>query len=86
VARYPFRTNDWHHIAYVWDENRTVLFVDGAMRSGGALSKQNDTSIDWSQTFDSFFIGGCREGNAADGLVDEFRIFSEPLTEQEIAA
>ena len=86
VARHPFRTNDWHHIAYVWDENRTTLFVDGAIRSGGSLSKQDDNSIDWSQTFDSFFIGGCREGHAVDGLIDEFRIFSEPLTEQEIAA
>jgi len=86
MAKNPFRTNDWHHIAYVWEENRTTLFVDGAIRSGGALTMKDDTSIDWTQTFDSFFIGGCREGSAADGWIDEFRIFSEPLVEQEVAA
>lgn len=85
VAKHPFQTNEWHHIAYVWDETRTTLFVDGAMRSNTVLNKKEVTSIDWTQTFDSFFIGGCREGNAADGLIDELRIFSEPLTEKEVA-
>ena len=85
IAKHLFRSKEWHHIAYVWDEERMNFFVDGAMRST-ALNKKGDDPIDWSQSFDSFFIGGSREGHAADGLIDEFRVFSEPLSEQEIGA
>ncbi len=89
VTKAAFGTNAWHHLAYTWDEQGSVLYVDGKSVRDAAKGGPGDTSapvIDWTRTFDTFFVGGCREGRTADGLIDEFRIYSEPLTEREIDA
>lgn len=87
TATVRFGTNVWHHLAYTWNEQGSVLYVDGHAVHDAAKGGTDDISapsIDWAKTFDAFFVGGCREGGMADGVIDEFRIYSEPLTDAEI--
>ena len=87
----PF-DGDWHHLAYAWDETGVALYVDG--------KSERELADDWSplkealnpadplefdrMDFHEFFIGCQGWSRQIDGLVDELRIFSEPLSRDEI--
>jgi len=84
-----FASNVWCHVAYVWDEKGSTLYLNGCAIRDAAKGGPGDTAaplIDWTKTFPAFFVGGSREGWAADGLIDEFRIYPEPLTDAGVDA
>jgi hypothetical protein len=90
VAPMRFETGVWHHIAYVWDEKRAALYFDGRVfrdaPKGHVFLDAHTPGINRARTFDTFVVGGCLGGRAADGLIDDLQIFAEPLTEDEVLA
>lgn len=83
----------WHHVAFAWDERGGRLYCDGR----GSSSRFSDS---WSpmvealkgtdrlmydrENFQRFFVGSMRGQEQADGLIDELRIYSAPLSEEAI--
>lgn len=89
VTNSRFTSNVWCHVVYVWDEKGEALYLDGrAVRDATKDGPGSSAApyIDATKRFAHFFVGGCREGGGADGLVDEFRIYPEPLTAAEVGA
>ena len=70
----------WHHIAKVYDGEKVMMFIDGALKgqktSGGTLDT-NDSPI---------WIGARPGGIAAIGLFDEVGFFTQALSENEVNA
>jgi hypothetical protein len=99
VTARPRRPNGaWRHIAFTWDETGSALFLDGQPASN---RRDNDNPLaaalktDAPETtraygrrtpFSSFHVGGTREGRQADGLIDDLKIFSAPLSDTQLAA
>ena len=78
----PFKPDIWHHVAYVWTETNVVFYVDG-LRKDSVFNKRFGDSA---AGFNIFFIGGKKDGYIADGLIDEFRLYTHPLNEAQISA
>ena len=71
----------WHHLALVWDNvatNRAWLYVDGTERASGSIKR-------WVAPGGVITLGG---GNAKNtkgrGLVDDVRIYAEPLAKSQV--
>ena len=84
----------WMHVAFSWDEDGGVLYVNGRRRMATddssspmveALRKDGRKPIDRSQ-FAKFFVGNREGWEIFDGLVDDFRIYSAPLGDDGVAA
>lgn len=93
VCRGDIKLDDaWHHLVCTWDETGVKLYVDG--------HPERDLSDDWSPLkdavlpedplvfsrlkFSEFFVGSHGWRRQLEGLVDELRIFSEPLSRHEV--
>jgi len=68
--------NEWHHIAAVWDSDSNVsgasrmeLYIDGSA-TGGSVSDD----IYWESIQSTMYIGSYSGSQAANGIIDEFRI------------
>ena len=77
----------WHHIAFTFDDvaNSQILYIDGAVAATAALS----ASIDYATTgFTTTRIGAhvndLDENFDFNGLIDDARIYSRVLSEDEI--
>ena len=91
---FPSLDGRWMHVAFSWDEDGAVLYVNGK-RCGGiddgsspmveALRQVERGVIDRSQ-FTSFFVGNREGGHVFDGLMDDFRIYSAPLSDAQVKA
>lgn len=76
--------NKWHHVAAVSDGNTLVLYVDGILlpgsisTAGGVLQT---SARPWR-------IGQnnscCGINNSFDGMIDEFRVWNTPLSQEQI--
>ena len=99
TARPPVDTNSWQHIAFTWDEEGSELYINGksrtskrdnfnplkeALQEGGAAAKGKGLKYDRVKKFSSFHVGCARDGKQADGLIDELKIYSAPLAEQQV--
>jgi len=77
--------NSWHHLLVTRSANQMCLYVDGAFAachtSGGAgqISINNASAVVLGQEQDSFG-GSFDAGQAFDGYMDEFKIYSSALT------
>lgn len=74
--------NEWVHVAYVRDENGVSLYMNGELmgRREGVSNPTGDKSV--------FSIGGDGANGGLHpfhGMIDEVKIFSTPLSAQQIA-
>jgi len=67
--------NNWHHIAFSYDENGVNLFVDGVLKSSN-LDVNIDTSV---ESLQNMILG-----SNIDGLVDNVKIYDSALSQTEI--
>jgi hypothetical protein len=101
TVRRPHEQGVWQHVAFTWDEEGSVLFVDGksylrkrdrdnpfkaALLEPDTAQKGAGRVYDRRRTFTSFYVGCSREGKQADGLIDELKIYSAPLSKAQVAA
>ncbi len=86
------RLEEWAHIAITWDEFGTRVFYNGKgahdlpdsyspMRDARTI--RDEMRFDY-YPFDRFFVGGLNGRDQIDGLIDELRIYSAPLSQEEI--
>lgn len=84
----------WHHVAVTWDEDGSYRFyIDG---KGVSYLKADENPFlqiltpltrrlySRRPSFDRFFVGNRDGADAFDGLIDEFRVWSAPLTEEDV--
>ncbi len=78
---------NWRHLAFTWDENtgEKHLYINGrrvdSRRDGDSpLRLRSAEPAAAAAPIESFFVGGFGESEQADGLIDELKIFSAPLS------
>ena len=93
MRRVPAATaDDWNLVAMTWDEERVRIYVNDEERLGDSASpmrealKPRDLLTFTRQAFSTFSVGGEGGGRACDGLVDDLRIYSAPLTPGQVRA
>ncbi len=71
---------EWHHMAGTFDGSEMVLYIDGVMVDSLAFSGPIGTD-----TYDVSLANNSQEaGRFFDGILDDARIYSRALTQQEI--
>lgn len=100
-VRRPVASGVWRHIVFTWDEQTAAFTIDGQTRrqkrdndnplqealQGPAKKQTGGRRVyDRLRAFPSFHVGGMREGKQADGLIDDLKIFSAPLSAAQIQA
>ncbi|PKP04239.1 MAG: hypothetical protein CVU11_05695 [Bacteroidetes bacterium HGW-Bacteroidetes-6] len=74
---YPMNTDEWHHVAMVYDSGTLKMYLDSVF-CGSAYGSMMNSSV-------NFYIGGSQQyGNNWTGSADEIRIWSRAKSEQEI--
>ena len=76
--QYDLNDGEWHHVVVVVDGNKASVWIDGAVRKSGSFTQN---------VGDEHYIG-LREGVVQPfrGHMDEFAIWSKPLTSNEIGS
>ena len=97
----PAESGVWRHIAFTWDEEHASIMVDGkntklkrdsdnpfkaALQAAATAQNKSRRVYDRPRAFTSFHVGCTREGQQADGLIDDLKIFSAPLSTEELQA
>ncbi|PWI47167.1 hypothetical protein CEE45_13200 [Candidatus Heimdallarchaeota archaeon B3_Heim] len=86
VSESVINDGSWHYLVHTYDNNTNKLFIDGVLE--GSSSHSGIVRCEYGK----FFIG--REGDythsswqetVVDGLIDEVRVSSVPLTAEQIA-
>ena len=84
--------DDWNHLAVTWDEEGVRIYLngrdgrgvsDGVSPMSRALKPHDLLSFD-REAFGSFCVGQCGGNRTFDGLIDDLRIYSAPLTAEQI--
>lgn len=79
-----WQPGQWHHLAFTWDEQRVILYVDG--RKSGEMAALAMPAEGWtSAVLGTAFPGWAHLGEQRTAI-DELRLYAEPLEEQQIAA
>ena len=82
----------WNHLAVTWDEAGVRIYLngkdgrgtsDGVSPMSRALKPHDILSFD-REVFGIFCVGQCGGSRAFDGLIDDLRIYSAPLTPEQI--
>ena len=84
--------DDWNHLAVCWDETGVKPYLNGRPARGLsdgaspmiAALKPVDLLSFSRQAFGSFFVGGQGASQQFDGLVDDLRIYSAPLSDGQV--
>jgi methionine-rich copper-binding protein CopC len=81
VGLSPLTLNSWSHLAVTYDDSNLVLYVNGVLIAtqnlpGGITTSTGALRIGGNSIWGEFF----------NGLVDEVRVYSRPLTQAEILA
>ncbi|RMD66170.1 LamG domain-containing protein, partial [Candidatus Pacearchaeota archaeon] len=76
----PYTDTNWHHLVGVYDGSSVKLYVDGVLQSEVKAFSQPVRQVN-----NAFTISGPREF-AWQGEIDEVRVFSRGLDEQEVQA
>ncbi len=83
---------EWSHLAVTWDEWGVQMYLNGRRGRGvhdgespmaTALKPYDMLSFDRAD-FQSFCVGQCGGTRQFDGLIDDLRIYSAPLDEEQI--
>ncbi|MDO5579607.1 MAG: LamG-like jellyroll fold domain-containing protein [Planctomycetia bacterium] len=84
----PMPTKDgWTHVVFTWDKYQKMLYING--KAFKRLSDDlNRTAPLQPERFvrvplEEFFIGSCN-GRPLEGLIDEVKIFSAPVSEKQV--
>ena len=74
----------WYHVAYTGDGTTARLYVDGVEVASGA--QQYTTTAGWTQPLNlgRYFTGSSTAGGYLNGRMDDARVFTRPLTSDEI--
>lgn len=81
----------WRHFVFTWNGQEKSLYVDGKRRKvvnrrkWGNLAAPARLMAFSRLEYDSFFVGNYL-GRSLDGLMDDLKIYSAPLTEEEVLA
>jgi len=70
---------NWHHIVGTYNGCVVKLYVDGNEISGGT-----ETTEDIAYNSENFYIGSYGTGYYFKGLIDEVKVYNQPLSEAEI--
>lgn len=73
---------DWHHVGFVWDGWRRVLYVDGA-----EVVRDNKPTTELESSQGSLYFGAASTPDAASlwsGLIDDIRIYDQALSDDEV--
>jgi len=89
IVSAPFTTTDeWRHVAFVFDNGNLQLYIDGNLSSSSILPYNTVSSHG-----NGGGIGGTNGSNAFDvvsprfeGLIDEFYVFTSAITETDLQA
>lgn len=74
--------SDWHHLAFVWNNNTITSWVDGVKKSTVAISSSGVT-----RTTGDISIGALNDGSLPfHGMIDEVELYTRALSDDEIAA
>jgi cysteine-rich repeat protein len=77
-----FLLNTWYHVVGTWDKNTLKLYVNGALNGQAPLTSLSSSAFNGR-------IGGDISWGGHEwwyGLIDEFKIYDHPLSQQEILA
>jgi len=91
-ASAAWKKGAWHHVIACWDACRgTAVYLDGKLRSFGSSGDggKKFIPISWDPiAYPAFIVGAdAVEGHRPwQGAIDEFKIFSRPLTVEEARA
>ncbi|MDE5493481.1 DUF1735 and LamG domain-containing protein [Elizabethkingia meningoseptica] len=77
----PFSTGIWYHIAAVYDGNQLKIYVNGELSATKDAVRTIDLTNMWAG---GFHIGYSAGGRLLDGAISEARIWSRPLSRNEI--
>ena len=75
---WKWKTNEWHHLVYVWDKDTEKLYVDG------------NEEVTFKRNLSSNPVTLLRVGTRGWGVekgmtvIDELKIYNRPLTEEDI--
>ena len=74
----------WHHIAGVYDGLRVCMYLNGRLHGYRPVPVTEERAAN----SEPLYIGGCSDRTGTDwrGLIDEVRIYSYALTEEEVRA
>ncbi|TFH17074.1 MAG: LamG domain-containing protein, partial [Lentisphaerales bacterium] len=90
---------EWHHLAFSFDGNLALLFVDGVAEATFTLANSTGATYSWhllpDETFEKFYYavpahirataaGNLVVGEGLNGLIDEARIFNVARSQQAI--
>ncbi len=91
----PFRPETWRHVAFTWNEQESHLYLDGKPAEGisdgysplkKALQVSGDLYVFNREDFKRFFVGSMYGSEQADGLIDDLKVYSAPLSAAEVAS
>lgn len=91
-GRFPY-DEDWHLIAFRWDEGGVRISVDGKpIRRGtwvmspiAEAFRTPDRLSFHREPFTEFCVGNCSGGEQCDSVIDELRIWSAPVEDKVLA-
>jgi hypothetical protein len=87
-----WKKGEWHHVIACWDACRgTSVYIDGKLRSFGGSGDggKKFIPISWDPVVYPAFIVGADNASGSgawQGAIDEFKIFSRPLSVEEARA
>ncbi len=88
----PTPTDDgWRHVVFTWNAYEKSLYLDGKRKTvinhekGGNLATPARAMAFSRIKYDSFFIGNYL-GRSLGGVMDDLKIYSAPLTDEEVNA
>ncbi|MFH1710814.1 MAG: LamG-like jellyroll fold domain-containing protein, partial [Nanoarchaeota archaeon] len=78
-GNFTCNANEWCHFALTYDHNKERLYKNGV------LVFESENTKDVPQNDEPLYIGGNRDYNSFDGLIDEFVMYDRALDDLEIS-